>query len=79
MTAEASLRAQEMLTPAQCVWLERIGNAGTWPDRPFLRDTECSLPLMRMGLVEVIKPDTPFLSYAILTPAGRALLQREGV
>ncbi len=70
------------LTEAQRAWLLRINNNGTWPDRPFLRSEEAG-PLMRMGLVELIKPEpipgrAPALPYATLTPAGRASLAQEG-
>lgn len=68
------------LTKAQHEWLKRIAVTGTWPSRPFLRDTENALPLMRMGLVEAIEPDAEPgrarpLAYAAITPAGREALR----
>lgn len=65
----------EKLTEAQLDWLERIDcNGGTWPDRPFLRNQEDSLFLMRTGLVELHQPKAPFLPFVAITPAGRAAL-----
>lgn len=69
------------VTDNQRRWLHRIGEDGHWPDRPFLADKEASLPLMRLGLVEVVKPAPPYLPYARLTRAGydrlEALLRAE--
>ena len=71
-----------VLTDNQRRWLERIAETGFWPDRPFLRNPD-SAPLMRMGLVEVVKPkpeDYPGrsvpLPYAAITEAGRKALSQ---
>ncbi len=73
--------AQTMrLADSQRQWLERIAETGFWPVRPFLHHAD-SGPLMRMGLVEVVKPrpeDYPWrsvpLAYAAITDAGRKAL-----
>lgn len=64
-----------MLTRGMWVWLDRLRTKGTWPERPFLHDRENSIPLMQQGLVEVIKPPAPHLSYARITAAGRDALK----
>jgi len=67
----------EKLTDGELKWLRRLADKGTWPDGPFLRDAENSLPLMRKGLVEVIAPRAPYLAYAAITPAGRQALDQK--
>lgn len=68
-----------MLSDGEKVWLERINNnGGTWPDRPFLRDMENAIPLMRKGLVALEKPKSPYLPFAYITEAGRRALQEDG-
>lgn len=63
------------LTSDERRWLERLAERGTWPERPFLRDRETSVSLMRKGLAEVIKPSAPYLPYAAITPSGRDALE----
>ncbi len=63
------------LTDAELKWLERLAQAGTWPDRPFLRDVKTSASLMRRGLVELIEPSSRNLAVAAITPAGRSAIQ----
>lgn len=75
--------AETKLSEAQVEWLRRIARTGTWPDTPFLRDSENAAPLMRLGLVEAIDPPAfpgraKGLPYVIITPAGRRALQGAG-
>lgn len=62
------------LSDSEIEWLYRIAIGGTWPSRPFLHAL-ASGPLMRKGLVEVVKPEqingrAAALPYARLTSAG---------
>jgi len=57
--------------------LARIYAAGgTWPD--VIGNHSDGKELMRLGLLELIKPSAPYLPYATLTKAGmkRARIER---
>jgi hypothetical protein len=75
MTSDGKVTISE----AERHWLERLAITGTGPDRPFLRDKPTSIALMQKGLVEVVQPQAPYLSFAKITDAGRALLSRLGI
>ncbi len=46
---------------------------GIGPDGPILQRDE-AVDMMRRGWIEAVKPRPPYMSYMMITPAGRAAL-----
>ena len=49
--------------------IQMLNAGGTWPDTPLICDP-MGVRLMQKGLIELIKPEVPYLPYAVLTVAG---------
>ena len=49
--------------------VQMLNAGGTWPDTPLVR-CPMGIRLMQKGLIELIQPEPPYLSYAALTVAG---------
>ncbi len=48
--------------------VQMLNAGGTWSD--VIGQRPIGVRLMQKGLIELIKPPTPFLPYAVLTVAG---------
>lgn len=49
--------------------VQMLNAGGTWPDHPIAHQP-MGIRLMQKGLIELIKPEAPYLPYAALTVAG---------